>query len=313
MRLNPNVSFRQIRVFLAVAQERNFSRAGAQIGLSQPAVSRAIHELEDALDLRLFDRTTREVVLTEAGEMLAQRLPQWVDELDDILLELRHWAGMRRGKVRVASSPTLSASLLPLCLSECAVREPGIEVLLLDRIQSDVLASVLAGEVDIGVVVEPSQAQLADFHGETILTDPFVAVLPPDDEIVRQAGPVLSWQVLADRSLILLDQASGSRRLIDEALVRQGVPHRVVQQVGHAATAFEMVRAGLGCSVMPGLALSQAEVPGLVVRRLSPELTRRIMLVHRTNRHPAPLVECLRTLIKDCAGRVQRRREAWWR
>ncbi len=308
-----NVSFRQIRVFLAVAQERNFSRAGAKIGLSQPAVSRAIHELEDELGVRLFDRTTREVVLTEAGAMLAQRLPQWMDELDNMLMELRNWAGMRRGKVRVASSPTLSAMLMPLCLAECAQREPGMEILLLDRVQADVLDSVLSGEVDFGVVVEPSAERLRDLDGETILTDPFVAVVPAGSPMLQGQGRELSWRALAGCSLVLLDQASGSRRLIDEALREHDVEHRVVQQVGHATAAFEMIRAGLGVSIMPGLAISEAGLPGLEVRRLKPALTRRIMLVHRRNRAPAPLAQYLWEIIKTCAVGMMARRDTFWR
>ncbi len=307
-----NVSFRQIRVFLAVAQERNFSRAGSRIGLSQPAVSRAVHELEDELGIRLFDRTTREVVLTEAGAMLAQRLPQWVDELDNMLMELRNWAGMRRGKVRVASSPTLSAMLMPLCLAECAEREPGMEILLLDRVQSDVLASVLSGEVDFGVVVEPCADRLRDLDGETILTDPFVLVAPPGSEVWRDERE-LPWEALSGQALVLLDQASGSRRLIDEALRRHGITHRVVQQVGHATAAFEMVRAGLGTSIMPGLAIPETGLPGLEVRRLSPPLTRRIMLVHRKNRAPAPLAQYLWEIIKRCAVGMMARRDTFWR
>lgn len=308
-----NVSFRQIRVFLAVAQERNFSRAGARIGLSQPAVSRAVHELEEELGLRLFDRTTREVVLTEAGSMLAQRLPQWMDELDNMLIELRNWAGMRRGKVRVASSPTLSAMLMPLCLAECAEREPGMEVLLLDRVQADVLDSVQSGEVDFGVVVEPAADRLRDLDGETILTDPFVVVAPRACPVLQEHDGELPWQALQGLSMILLDHASGSRRLIDDALTRHQVAHRVVQQVGHAAAAFEMIRAGLGVSIMPGLAIPESGLPGLEVRRLSPALTRRIMLVHRRNRAPAPLAQYLWEIIKGCAVTMMARRDAFWR
>lgn len=308
-----NISFRQVQAFLAVAQERNFSRAGARIGLSQPAVSRAIHELEDDLGIRLFDRTTREVLLTEAGAMLAQRLPQWMDELDNMLMELRHWAGTRRGKVRVASSPTLSAMLMPLCLAECAQREPGMEVLLLDRVQVDVLDSVVAGEVDFGVVVEPSADRLRDLDGETILTDPFVVVVPSGSKVLQGQGSELPWQALSGQALVLLDQASGSRRLIDAALRQYGVAHRVTQQVGHATAAFEMIRAGLGVSIMPGLAIPETGLPGLEVRRLSPALTRRIMLVHRKNRAPAPLAQYLWDIIKSCAVGMMARRDAFWR
>ncbi len=306
------ITLRQLKVFLAVENTRNFHRAGERIGLSQPAVSRSVRELERQLDLRLFDRTTREVVLTEAGELLAQRLPRWIDELDNTLLELHHWASNRRGKVRVASAPTLSASLMPTCLAECARREPGLEILLLDRIQQDVLGSVLAGEVDLGVVVELDTAGRRDVQGEVILQDPFVVVAPPDHAFWSDARAP-RWQALAGQPLILLDYASGSRRLIDRALEQHGVHAAVVQQVGHATTGFEMVRAGLGISVMPGMAVPDSGLPGLRARPLLPRVQRNILLVHRRNRLPSPLAQVVWALIANCAGEVSERRQALWR
>ncbi len=294
-----DVSMKQLRVFLAIVETRNFSLAGEQVGLSQPAVSRAIRELEARLDVRLFDRSTREVRLSEAGEILSQRLPRWMDELDHILLDLSDWAGSRRGKVRVASSPTISAHLMPYSLARCAEAEPDIEVMLLDRIQQDVLASVLTGEVDFGVIVEPSQAQLRELHSERIMLDPFCAVLPKDHRLAKK-HPHLKWAELDGQSLVLLDQASGSRRLIDDALRQFGVQHEVSQQVGHATTGFEMVRAGLGVSVMPGLAIPPEGLNDLVVVPLFPRVERRIMLVHRKNRSLSPLVQSVWNLIKRC-------------
>jgi DNA-binding transcriptional LysR family regulator len=298
-----NVSLRQLRVFRAIADGRNFSRAGDQVGLSQPAVSRSIHELESQLGLKLLDRTTREVVLTEAGQSLALRLARVLDELDQALAEVHGMAGARRGKVRVASSPTLSANLMPACIAECARREPEIEFVLLDRIQQDVLDSVRAGEVDFGVVVEPPDTD--DLHGEPILDDPFCLVLPPGHRLAAQRA--LRWSALDGEALVLLDHASGSRRLIDEALARHGVRCEIRQQVGHPTTAFRMVEQGIGISVMPALAAPPTGLAVLVMRPLLPRVQRSIMLVHRRNRAPSPLAQRVWGLIRDVAGAMRSR------
>jgi DNA-binding transcriptional LysR family regulator len=290
-----NVSLRQLRVFRAIADGRNFSRAGDQVGLSQPAVSRSIHELESQLGLKLLDRTTREVVLTEAGQSLALRLARVLDELDQALAEVHGMAGARRGKVRVASSPTLSANLMPACIAECARREPEIEFVLLDRIQQDVLDSVRAGEVDFGVVVEPHGTD--DLHCEAILDDPFCLVMPPGHRLAARAS--VRWAALDGEPLVLLDHASGSRRLIDEALAAHGAHCEVRQQVGHPTTVFRMVEQGIGISVMPALAMPPMSLPALVVRPLLPKIKRSIMLVHRRNRAPSPLAQRVWRLIRD--------------
>lgn len=292
-----NVSLRQLRVFQAVARERNFSRAGDGLGLSQPAVSRAIGELESQLGLRLLDRSTREVTLTAAGQALVARLARALDELDQALADVQDLAQTRRGKVRVASSPTLSAHLMPACIAACAAREPDIALQLLDRIQQDVLASVRAGEVDFGVVIEPQAPE--DLHAETIMRDPFMLVAPAGHPLAQRRR--LRWADLDARPLVLLDHASGSRRLIDQALAAHGARCPIAQELGHPTTVFRMVQAGLGLSVMPALALTPEGLPGLVARPLQPRVQRDIVLVHRRQRAPSPLALRVWALVRETA------------
>ena len=293
-----NISLRQLRVFQAVAAHSSFTRAGDQIGLTQPAVSRCVTELEQQLGLKLLDRTTREVALTEAGRSLAVRLERVLDELDTVLLDVRGLATQRQGRVRVASSPTLSANLMPECIARCRQEHPGLDLLLLDRIQHDALASVLSGEVDFGVVIDPAQRD--DLHAQAILSEPFCLVCPPAHRLARRRS--VRWNALAGEPLVLLDHASGSRRLIDEALRDQGVQAPVVQEVGHVTTIFRMLDAGLGISVVPTLALPPAGLQGLAVRPLTPRVERSIVLVRRANRALAPVAQLAWDLVRSVAA-----------
>jgi DNA-binding transcriptional LysR family regulator len=282
-----NVTLRQLRVFQSVARTRNFSRTGEAVGLTQPAVSRSIGDLERALGLRLLDRTTREVALTEAGRSLSARLDRALDELDAVLSDTAGLADADGGKVRVASSPTLSAYLMPACIAACARAAPRVRFLLLDRIQQDVLESVRGGEVDFGMVVEPPEAD--DLHCEAILHDPFVAVTPESHRLARHAS--VRWKALDGQPLVLLDAASGSRRYVDEALALHGVACPVAQELGHPTTAFQMVEAGIGVTVMPRLAVPPRGLPGLAVRPLLPRVERTVMLVRRNDRALSPVAE----------------------
>ena len=105
-----HVSFRQLQVFLTLSQCHSFSQTGQTLGLTQSAVSRAMVELEGQLNVRLLDRTTREVLLTDAGQLLAQRVAPLLQELGEALAEVADVGHAARGLVRVASSPTLSAA-----------------------------------------------------------------------------------------------------------------------------------------------------------------------------------------------------------
>ncbi len=293
-----NVTLRQLHVFLSVAQTRNFSRSGDLIGLTQPAVSRSITELEAQLGLQLVNRTTREVELTDAGQSLATRLPRVLDDLEATLLEVADMATERRGRVRVASSPTLSANLMPECIAHCEHTHPGMEMVLIDRVQNATLASVLSGEVDFGVVIDPDEREA--LTTETILTEPFCLACPPDHRLARKRK--VQWSDLAGESLVLLDHASGSRRLIDLALADQNVRCTIAQEVGHPTTIFRMLEAGLGVSVIPLLAVPPQGLSPLVVRALTPQVDRHIMLVHRRNRALSPLAQTAWQLVRDVAA-----------
>jgi len=277
-----NISLRQLRVFLAVARQQHFRRAAESLHLSQPAVSRHVAELEAELGLKLFDRNTREVVPTEAGRYLENALGRVLDELEGVLAHVHSESERRRGKVHVASVPTLSAGLMPQCIAECARSYPGLTIQLHDQAQTLVLDAVRGGEVDFGVAIEPPDT--GEFNTALILRDPFQLVCRPDHPLA--ALDRVPWRKLRGQPLILLDYSSGSRRLIDQALASRGIETNVVQQTGHTHTAFRMVEAGLGISVSPALS---PPPPTLVSRPLTPREHRDVVLIKRRQRSLSPL------------------------
>lgn len=277
-----NISLRQLRVFLAVARQRHFRRAAEVLHLSQPAVSRHIAELESELGLRLFDRNTREVVPTEAGRYLESAIGRVLDELEGVLAHVHSESERRRGKVHVASVPTLSAGLMPQCIAECALRYPELTIQMHDQAQTLVMDSVRGGEVDFGLAIEPPDT--GEFDSELILRDPFVLVCRPDHPLASLDR--VPWRKLRAQPLILLDYSSGSRRLIDQVFARREIEPDVVQQTGHTHTAFRMVEAGLGVSVSPALSPPPST---LVTRPLTPQENRNVVLLKRRQRSLSPL------------------------
>jgi DNA-binding transcriptional LysR family regulator len=291
-----NVSLRQLRAFLAVAAHRHFRRAADALHLTQPAVSRLIADLEAELDVRLFDRSTREVVPTEAGRYLEQAVSRVLDELDGVLSHARTQADPLRGRVRIAAVPTLAAGIVPACIARCAAEHPSLEIILRDQNQADVLDAVRGGEVDFGLTVEP--ATVEEFDAETLMRDPFRVVCRHDHAMA--AKTFVSWDALGDEALILLDHASGSRRLIDAAFAARDIPMHVTLEVGHPHTAFRMVEAGLGVTVTPALSLD-AMRPGLIAIPLVPEVTREVTLLHRRARSLSPPAQTVWNLFRDMA------------
>ena len=292
--MSMNINLRQLRTFLAVAQQRHFHRAAERLHLSQPAVSRHIADLEAELGVRLFDRSTREVIPTEAGRYLESAIERVLDELEGVLDHVHSEGERRHGKIHIASVPTLSASLMPLCIADCARTYPELVIQLHDQAQTLVLDSVRGGEVDFGIAIEPPEA--GDFDAEVIMRDPFCLACRPDHPLARHKS--VPWKKLQGQALVLLDYSSGSRRLIDQALQKHGVQARVVQQTGHTHTAFRMVEAGLGVTVTPRLS---SPPPTLAVRPMTPVEQRAVTLIRRRQRSLSPLAALVWNRLRELA------------
>lgn len=284
-----NYTLRQLRTFVAVARQGSFSQAGQLIGLSQSAVSHSVKELEAEIGVRLLDRTTREVLLTGAGQQLATRLTRLLEELNTTLLDVRSYGEQRSGTVRVAASQTPSAHLMPQCLASTQQHYPDIRVILHDRVQQAVLHSVRNAEVDFGIVIGPLGD--AEFDAEEILQEPFLLLCHQNDALAQTES--VTWAMLTDRNMVLQDYASGSRMLVDAILQQLAISVNVVQEIGHPATLYPMVEAGIGISILPALALPLPSGRKLAVRRLYPEMNRSLMLIKRKNRSLTPAAEAV--------------------
>ncbi|KAG0194643.1 hypothetical protein DFQ28_007789 [Apophysomyces sp. BC1034] len=296
-----NVTLRQLRVFIEVARLESFSRAGDEIGLTQSAVSRCVRELEVELGLRLVDRTTREVRLTDAGANLRGSVSRLLSDLDQVLHEIREIGKQRRGRVVVAASPTIACRLMPQVVARCGQQFPCIQLGLRDDVQSDVVRKVKSGEVDFGVIVGALMAD--ELVGEPLMTDSFCVVCPASHRLA--AGVQVRWSALAGESLVLLGQESGSRPIIDRVLREHGVASPVVQELGHSATVFGLVEAGVGISVLPWLSLPLPVNSGLVARALVPRAQRTVELVRRRERSLSPAAQAVWELVRALPARAE--------
>jgi DNA-binding transcriptional LysR family regulator len=296
-----NVTLRQLRVFIEVAKRQSFSRAGDEIGLTQSAVSRCVRELETEIGVKLIDRTTRDVQLTDVGTNLVATLTRLITDLDDALREVRDIGEQRRGRVVVAASPTVACRLMPQVVAACGRQFPYVTLGLRDDVQSDVVRKIRSGEVDFGVIIGPFADD--DLESEVLMSDSFCVVVRSDHALAarERAG----WKDLDGEALVMLDPASGSRPLIDAVLGEQGVHARIVQELGHPATVYGLVEAGVGISVLPWLALPLPEGSSLVARPLEPRAERTVELVRRRDRSLSPAAEAVWTLIRQAPGRAE--------
>jgi DNA-binding transcriptional LysR family regulator len=270
----PSVSLHQLRLFVTLARHRSFTRAGDDFGITQSAVSRSIRELEDEIALRLFDRTTRQVALTDTGRKLLARIAPLVEELE---AALRPDEARAPGIVHLACSGGLTASVLPSLLASCHAQSPDISISLLDRPQSAVLQLVRSGEADMGVVI--ARDRFDELIAEPLFDDGLAAVMSASHRL-SGAGRI-EWHQLRGQPLILLDDDTGSLAAIEAALALHAVSGAVRQRLSQPAAAMRMAEADLGIAILPmhtGIACASAS---LRFTPITPAAARTVMLVRR--------------------------------
>jgi DNA-binding transcriptional LysR family regulator len=152
---------RRLRYFLAVAEERNFTRAAERLHIAQPALSRQVRELERELGVELLSRSTHQVVPTEAGRMLMERGPALLAAADSLWSGVRGFADGRLGSIRLGYGMSAGYETAPQLLLAMGEEEPGIEVLARVMTFSAIVAGVAAGTLDVGLVrCAPPQQEL---------------------------------------------------------------------------------------------------------------------------------------------------------
>lgn len=274
-----NVTTRQLRAFMALASACHFTRAATACHLSQPAFSALIRQLEDTLGARLFDRNTRHVALTAEGEAFHVAAQRVLDEVDAALAGMQDRAARRRGRVSIALLPSLAADWLPVVLAGFRAACPGIEIQVADVLSEPCIDRVRSGQADFALAA--TRADTPELRAELFCSDGFHLVCPVGHPLARLADPrpkdVARWP------FVHLSRTSSVRQYIDAATHPQ--PLASVLEVDQLATVSGMVRAGLGISIVPALALYQFRAPELAIRPVHwPGLTRRIYLVRRRDR-----------------------------
>ncbi len=262
-----NIELRQLRYFIAVAEEMHFGRAARRLHMTQPPLSQSIQALETRLGAELFHRTRRSVTLSAAGRALlpeARRLLQQADALP--LLAQRAAAG-ESGSLSIAFVSMADYSVMPQALREFRAAYPSVQIQLHEAttdLQLDMLSS---GDIDLGLLVMPLPDKLkTEFDAMPVLSEPLVLALP--EGLVRKRGPVSLTQ-LTDQPLIVFP-----RRLApafhDKILGRfhdAGLSPRIGQEAIQMQTIIALVSAGMGIALVPQ-SVSNLQRPGVEYRPL---------------------------------------------
>ena len=302
-------SLADLESFVAVADASSFRRAAENVHVSQPALSRRIAKLEQALGVRLFERTTRTVSLTAVGREFAHRARELLADLEQTLLGMEDIATTRGGEVTVACVPSAAYYYLPRFIRVFHDRYPRIRVRVIDETANTVLASVIRGEADFGLNFVGTQEPEVEF--ESRLEETFVVACRRDHPLAGKRR--VTWAELGRHDYMTVSKSSGNRMLIDLALARAGERPRWFYETRHVSTLLGLVEAGLGVAAVPRLALPAEDHPTIAtIPLVQPGLTRTLGLIRRRGRELSPSASALYELLLPvrAVGRKSRRGSA---
>lgn len=279
-----NVTIRQLQVFRAVAELGSFTEAALRLHLSQPALSETIRKLEEALDVRVFDRTTRRIALTPEGQELLRLSARLTDEFEAVTADLQDYLARRRGRIVVAALPSLAAVTLPPALARFKARYPGIDIVIRDTLHDQIQELVQSGAADFGVTVAPTPGLGLAF--EPMIVDRFVMVCRRDHELAARSR--VTWAQMVHFPIVTMARTSSVRQHIDAACRHAGIESRSQYDAEHLATVGALVMNGLGIAALPSLTTPLLRFADLAeVPIVAPRVERTMGIVRRVGRSPS--------------------------
>ena len=298
-----DVTIKQLRSFVMVAQERSFTRAAGRMNVSQSALTIAVRDLETAIVTTLFDRTTRSVELTTQGLNFLPVAKRMLDELAQGMDDLRAHEDLQKGMVVVIATSAIINVVLAPAVHVLATAHPSISVRIIEDTTETLPNRVLNGEADFGITT--LRRPIDDIERRLLLRDRLGVLCPLDHPIALKPDDV-TWADLAKYPLASLWPESGIRAMLDnDARVARILP-RPKYEVSSISSLLALVERGVGIGVCAGLITCPILPKGLVFRPIvRPILQRELFFLKRKRRSLTPAANELANCVFDQFRRLQ--------
>lgn len=244
------MELRQLKYFLAVAEELHFGNAARRMNISQPPLSQQIKQLEDELGAKLFERTSRSVALTPEGGFFMKEAKAVVEKLDNASETIKAMARGEEGQLAIGFVVILNQSELPEVIRDFRSRFPNVRLELKEMSTNHQLAALSSGDLDIGFIRSYGH-NLTGFHQQTYLKESYVLALPDHHPLAGNFEIRLSD--LTNEPLVMFKREY-QPELYDSIIKKfsdAGVKPSMIQETNRRLTAIALVAAGMGVSPVP--------------------------------------------------------------
>ncbi|WP_067986090.1 LysR family transcriptional regulator [Neptuniibacter pectenicola] len=297
--MSNNISIRHLRAFTEIAKSGSFTRAAENLHLTQSTLTATIKQLEEQVELKLFDRTTRRVMLTGEGENFFPVAEKLISDFDTAFNDLKATTSQQKGKIGIAASPSMIGRMLPEIIKSYHQAYANIGLYLRDDNASGIEQRVLENDVDFGL--GGNHSNQPELNYQPVLMDQYGIVLPSDHPLSQAVQ--LKWAHVSSLPRIHLTEDTGTRsqlyKLERENNLGLNTQSPLIE-VSTPAGLADMVKAGLGVSILPALAASTSAFSTLTFMPLhSPELQRKIYIITRKGRALSPAAETMMIMLQD--------------
>ena len=283
-----NLTLRQLRSFVAIADFGTFTKAAGAVHLSQPSLTVQIRQLEESLGVRLIDRNTRSANLTAIGRELLPTFRRMLMELDGVIADTRDLAARRRGVVRLACLPSFAASILPAAVASFRAEYPAIQFIIRDAVGKRITSLLRDETVEFGITAGRIADQALDVT--PLMSDRMHVVLRRDHPLAQRKR--ITPKSLLTHPLILMDEDSTVRQAVNAGFRDAGLSVGAAFEATYMATAVGMARVGLGVAILPSSAAEAKPTETLASRPIEgANFARQIWLVQRNGRSLTPSAE----------------------
>ncbi len=289
-----HLTLRQLKVFESVARHLNYTRAAAELHLTQPAVSMQVKQLEQSLGTALFEQLGKRIHLTEAGrEVLsyARTITQQLDELEAVLNRQKGLAG---GRLRISVATTANY-FVPTLLGSFSRRYPEVTVSLDVTNRESLLQQLSENLVDLVIMGRPPAE--ADVEAEVFLENPLVIVAPPEHPLARMKK--IPLKRLQEETFLVREPGSGTRIAMERFFSERGMYLKTGMEVGSNEAIKQSVQAGLGLGLLSRATVDQELTLGqLVVLDVAEfPIMRHWYMVHRRGKRLSPVAQAFRDFV----------------
>ncbi|MEK0450716.1 MAG: hypothetical protein RL088_2984 [Verrucomicrobiota bacterium] len=293
------MELRHLRYYQAVAEELSFSKAARRLRIAQPALSRAVKELESNLGVTLMLRDRRSVALTEAGAVLLHEIGLLLQRVDESVRRVQRTAAGEEGELRVGYIGAPTQAFLGRLLAEFRLRFPRVTVVLEERTPERVWEMVARGRLSIGLTRPVIAQPAAGLETMLLRREPFVAVLPSEHPLAKSAG-ALAWKEIAKEPLIILSRRESVS--LHDGILGACRRARFTPHLAHTptviSTVLSYVEAGAGIGIIPDSVAQLGADRPLVFRPLAPSHSVELVMVWSRNT-ASPPADAFRSLISE--------------